>query len=151
MKLPALVIAFALLSGTLFAFTVAAQDDPEVTVARTAHELSRELMSPYCPGRTLADCPSPDAGTVREEIRAALRAGEPLASIRARIEARFGAAVVGVPTTPIGWLIPILFLAAGAIVLVLVLRRALARPPLHPRVSTDVAARLQRELRDVER
>jgi cytochrome c-type biogenesis protein CcmH/NrfF len=145
------VIAVALLFGILQAGAVAAQDDPEVALARSAHELSRELMSPYCPGRTLADCPSPDAGAVRDEIRTALRAGEPAASIRSRIEARFGAAVGGVPTTPLGWAFPILMLAAGALVLVFVLRRALSRPALHPRVSTDVATRLQRELRDVER
>lgn len=146
-----LVLAVALLAGILQAGAAVAQADPEIALARSAHELSRELMSPYCPGRTLADCPSPDAGAVRDEIRAALRAGEPVDSIRTRIEARFGAAVVGVPTTTLGWLLPILMLAAGALALVFVLRRALARPALHPRVSTDVAARLQRELRDVER
>ncbi len=151
MKLPKLRIAVALLAGLLLAGPAAAQEDPEIALARSAHELSRELMSPYCPGRTLADCPSPDAGAVREEIRVALRAGEPVDSIRKRIEARFGAVVVGVPTTALGWLIPILGLAAGAGVLVLVLRRALRRPPLHPRVSSDLAVRLQRELRDVER
>jgi cytochrome c-type biogenesis protein CcmH/NrfF len=145
------VIAVTLLAAVLHAGVASAQADPEVALARSAHELSRELMSPYCPGRTLADCPSPDAGAVRDEIRAALRAGEPVASIRSRIESRFGAAVVGVPTTTLGWALPILMLAAGALVLVFVLRRALARPALHPRVSTDVAARLQRELRDVER
>ena len=151
MKLPTLALAASLLAGLLLAGPGAAQEDPEVALARSAHELSRELMSPYCPGRTLADCPSPDAGVVREEIRVALRAGESVDAIRERIEARFGAAVVGVPTTALGWLIPILILAAGAGVLVLVLRRALSRPALHPRVSNDLAVRLQRELRDVER
>ena len=50
MKLAALALAFALL-----AVTGLAQDDVEIARARAAHELSRELMSPYCPGRTLAD------------------------------------------------------------------------------------------------
>ena len=43
--------------------------------ARAAYALSRELMSPYCPGRTLADCPSPDAAALREEIRDRIEAG----------------------------------------------------------------------------
>jgi cytochrome c-type biogenesis protein CcmH/NrfF len=146
MRLAALTLAFALLAATAHA-----QDDLEIARARAAHELSRELMSPYCPGRTLADCPSPDAGAVRDEIREALRAGESVDSIRTRIESRFGAQVIGVPTTPLGWLIPIVVLAAGALVLVFALRRAVSRGAAPPRVSSDVAARLEQELRDFER
>ena len=146
MKLAALVFAFALLAATGLA-----QDDVEIARARAAHELSRELMSPYCPGRTLADCPSPDAGAVRDEIREALRGGESVDSIRTRIEARFGAQVIGVPTTLLGWLLPIAALAAGALLLVLALRRAVSRGGALPRVSSDVAARLEQELRDLER
>ena len=146
MRLAALALVFALLAAT-----GPAQDELEIARARAAHELSRELMSPYCPGRTLADCPSPDAGAVRDEIRAALRAGESVDSIRARIESRFGAQVIGVPTTLLGWMIPVVVLAAGAIALVLALRRAVSRPGSLPRVSSDVAARLEQELRDLER
>ena len=145
MNRAALALVFALLAGAALA-----QDDLEVQRARAAHELSRELMSPYCPGRTLAECPSPDAGAVREEIRDALRAGEPADAIRARLEARFGERVIGVPTTTLGWMIPILMLVAGAAALVFVLRRALARPGLQPRVSSDAMATLEQELRDVE-
>ncbi len=147
MRIAAFVCVFALLAGSGFA----QDDDLEVQRARAAHELSRELMSPYCPGRTLADCPSPDAGAVREEIREALRTGELPAAIRSRIEARFGEKVIGVPTSTLGWSLPIAMLVAGAFVLVLVLRRALARPGTPPRVSPEVAAGLERELRDAER
>ncbi len=145
MRPGALVLVLALLAASALA-----QDELELARAREAHELSRELMSPYCPGRTLADCPSPDAGAVRDEIREALRAGEPVDAIRARIESRFGAQVIGVPTTTLGWMIPVVMLAAGAIVLVLALRRAVSRPGVLPRVSSDVAERLEQELRDVE-
>ena len=146
MRSAALALVFALLAGSALA-----QEDLELSRARAAHELSSELMSPYCPGRTLAECPSPDAGAVREEIREALRAGESAEAIRARIEARFGERVIGVPTSTLGWLTPILALVAGAVALVLVLRRMVARPALLPRVSSDVAARLERELHDLER
>jgi hypothetical protein len=30
-----------------------------------AYEVANELMSPFCPGRTLADCTSPQAATVK--------------------------------------------------------------------------------------
>jgi cytochrome c-type biogenesis protein CcmH/NrfF len=116
-------IALAALVIALTTGSVSAQEDPEVAIARSAHELARELMSPYCPGRTLEACPSPDALAVREEIRAALRAGEPADSIRKRIEERFGAAVVGLPETPLGRALPVALLALGALALAVALRR----------------------------
>ena len=97
----------------------APRQDPDVERAREANELARDLMSPYCPGRTLADCGSPDAAVVREEIRKALGAGESPESVRARIETRFGDRVVGVPRERTGWLLPIAALVAGAGVLAL--------------------------------
>jgi len=148
-RIAALALVTCLLAAVPAA-TVFAKDDPEIDRARVAHELSRELMSPYCPGRTLADCPSPDAGAVRDEIRAALRAGEPLESIRSRIEERFGAVVIGVPRSTLGLALPILILAVGAVVLALVLRRAVARPAPAPRLSREMTAQLERELRDIE-
>ncbi len=125
-------------------------EDPESVRARTAHELARDLMSPYCPGRTLAECPSPDALAVREEIRAALRSGESPDAIRTRIEARFGDQVVGVPREKVGWAIPILALVAGAGALVFVLRRSVsgAESKVTPLTAEQQRA-LERELDDV--
>lgn len=125
-------------------------DDPESVRARAAHELARDLMSPYCPGRTLAECPSPDALAVREEIRAALREGEAPESIRTRIEARFGDQVVGVPREHVGWALPVLLLVAGACVLVVVLRRVVGRGRAASALTPEMERELQRELDDVE-
>jgi cytochrome c-type biogenesis protein CcmH/NrfF len=87
---------------------------------------------------------------VRDEIREALRGGESVESIRARIESRFGAQVIGVPTSLLGWMIPIVVLAAGACALVFALRRAVSRDGALPHVSSDDVARLEQELRDVD-
>ncbi len=126
-------------------------DDPESVRARAAHELARDLMSPFCPGRTLAECSSPDAGAVREEIRERLRVGEEPASIRARIEARFGDHVIGVPRERFGWALPIVVLVAGAGALVFALRRLLRRPrAAETPIPADVERQLARELEDVE-
>jgi cytochrome c-type biogenesis protein CcmH/NrfF len=54
-----------------------------------AHRIFSELMSPYCPGLMLADCPSPDAFELRAEIRARLAAGDPPAQVKENIRARF--------------------------------------------------------------
>jgi cytochrome c-type biogenesis protein CcmH/NrfF len=144
-----LAVALACCLGSLACSRV--EEDPEVTRARQANEMSRDLMSPFCPGRTLADCSSPDAAAVRQEIREALAVGEQPDAIRTRIEARFGDHVVGVPRQLLGWLLPILVLCAGAAGLVWVLRRAVQRPAPAARVlSPELEARLARELDDVD-
>jgi cytochrome c-type biogenesis protein CcmH/NrfF len=126
------------------------RDDADVEHARAANELARDLMSPFCPGRTLADCSSPDAGAVREEIRQALGAGESPEAVRARIEARFGDRVVGVPRERTGWLLPIAALVAGAGVLALVIRRALQPPVAAAPLPPEVERELARELDEVD-
>jgi cytochrome c-type biogenesis protein CcmH/NrfF len=125
--------------------------DPDTERARQANELSRNLMSPFCPGRTIADCSSPDAATVREEIREALAAGESAESIQKRIEARFGEHVIGVPRGGIGWALPIGVLVAGAALLGVALVRSVKRPrATEPPIPPELERELARELDDVE-
>ena len=38
-------------------------------VSRVTHEVSNEIYSPFCPGKTLAMCPSPNAAEVRMQIQ----------------------------------------------------------------------------------
>jgi len=126
--------------------------DPDTERARQANELSRNLMSPFCPGRTIADCSSPDAATVREEIRDALAAGESPESIRGRIEARFGAHVIGVPQAGMGWALPIGVLVAGAGLLGVALARSVQRPrATEPPISPELERDLGRELDELEK
>ena len=54
---PALLVPLALLCAS----PGLAVQEPE----GWSYELWNELMSPYCPGRTLAECPSPQAQTLR--------------------------------------------------------------------------------------
>ena len=146
------LLAVALSCCVIAVACVRTDEDPEVTRARQANELSRDLMSPFCPGRTLADCSSPDAAAVREEIRDALKQGDSPEQIRSRIEGRFGDHVVGVPRQLLGWLIPILALVAGAAALLWILRRAVSRPaPPTRTLSPEVEARLARELDELDR
>ena len=128
----------------------APRQDPDVERAREANELARDLMSPFCPGRTLADCGSPDAAVVREEIRKALGAGESPESVRARIETRCGDRVVGGPRERTGWLLPSAALVAGAGVLALVIRRALQPPAASAPIPPEVERELTRELDEVD-
>lgn len=52
-------------------------------------ELSHDLMSPYCPGRTIATCPSPQARKLEREIMAKAEAGLTRQEIEAELVARF--------------------------------------------------------------
>jgi cytochrome c-type biogenesis protein CcmH/NrfF len=143
-RLPA---ACALLLALLAGGAEAA--DPGANVGRRAHALSGDLMSPYCPGRTLADCPSPEAAVVREEIRARLGRGESESEVRALLESRFGEGVRGLPREAIGWAGPVVILVTGAALLALALR-ALSRRGVHgaaPRAPTDLEEELDAEIR----
>jgi len=62
-----------------------------------ATALSQSLMSPYCPGRLLSDCPSIGAFQLREEIQKRLDAGETSKAIVDDLAYRFGPEIRGVP------------------------------------------------------
>ena len=125
----------------------------DVEAARRAHRLSTDVMSPFCPGRTLADCPSPDAAALRKEVRALLDAGRSEDEVRSMLERHFGDSVVGVPRSPLAWLLPLLALGLGLVGLAFALRRLAARPepggPTEDRTALDASleAELDAEIR----
>jgi len=55
-----------------------------------SRELERELMSPYCPGRSLIECPSPDATELRLWIQGQEAAGVSRAAVEQRLFQEFG-------------------------------------------------------------
>ncbi len=152
MRVVSLSAASALVALLIFG-GAAAQGASDTELSRQSHRIAQDVMSPFCPGRTLADCPSPDAHAVREQIRELLASGVPEKQVRARLEQTYGDAVVGVPRSALGWLLPALLLLAGAGLLVAVLRRLSASGPASPRESAPdgasgaLEAELERELR----
>jgi cytochrome c-type biogenesis protein CcmH len=105
----ALAIAFVLTRLALLGAQPAAV--PSSAVRDEAQRLAAEIMSPFCPGRTLAACPSPAAADLRAEIREALTRGESADAIVADLERRFGAAIRGAPRRHgfglVVWLAPV--------------------------------------------
>jgi len=65
--------------------------DPELIL----QELSTELMSPYCPGRTIASCPSPNARKLEDHILAEANAGKSREEIELALVDRFGEEIIG--------------------------------------------------------
>ena len=114
----ALAAGLALL---LWAGPAAAEPEP------WAYQVWRETMSPYCPGRTLADCPSSQADTLRLWIQLQEAAGRSREDVEAELVERYGDAVLPAPRARglgmAAYLLPAAaFVAGGAVVLVFLRR-----------------------------
>jgi len=86
-----------------------------------ARALSSELMSPFCPGLLLSDCPSGYAAELRAEIERRLVAGESTSHITDDLAHRYGRDILGdPPATGLGLVFWIALIAAAAVSSVLV-------------------------------
>ena len=65
-----LIISLLLVSGVVCA------DERSEALDREATNLYQQVFSPFCPGRSLNDCPSSKAAEVKDEMRAQLEAGK---------------------------------------------------------------------------
>lgn len=71
--------------------------EPQVAAAKAdtaqaealATELSHDLMSPYCPGRTIATCPSPQARKLEQHILTQAQEGKSRVEIESALAERF--------------------------------------------------------------
>jgi cytochrome c-type biogenesis protein CcmH len=140
--------------------SIAAARDFSPEVENEASEVFHSLMSPYCPGKLIADCPSSKAGELREGIRERIAAGESGDDIREELLATYGEAVRAAPRARgfdlLAWLLPPLVVLLGAVFAVLWLRRrrgesgdgaAVASPPAA--IDERTRERLDEELRRV--
>jgi len=148
---------FVLLS--LISTPIAAQNQTDAVVERGAHRLFDEIMSPFCPGRTLATCPSPQAAEMRDEIKDRLRAGATDDDIWESLYAVYGDQVRSVPRASgfnlLAWALPGLFFLVGAAVLIRRMRRlhGVESEPTGKQTESldpDLAARLDTELAELE-
>ncbi|HJL00663.1 MAG TPA: cytochrome c-type biogenesis protein CcmH [Polyangiaceae bacterium LLY-WYZ-15_(1-7)] len=131
-----LLLPFALLTLVAASPRVAAQPTSdgaaaisETDAARRAVSLSRRTMSPFCPGRTLDDCPSSGASRWRQDIRRWVDEGASDATIYARLEERApeGFDLEGRPTKTHEWLFAGAAFALASLVLVLAARKLVRR------------------------
>lgn len=121
-----------------------------------ANDISTQVMSPFCAGVTLHDCPSQEAVDLREEIEDWVHAGMTRAQILERLEQDFGAGVRAAP--PVGgsglgaWVVPAMGAIAGATLAAGLVRRWAQRSGRHEdydlekHLSSGDRRRLEREL-----
>ena len=163
----------SVLTGALLAATPVSAQEPRApatvaapdTAARAqdvtkANQLMSTIMSPFCPGLTLANCPSPNAETLRVSIRERLAAGESPDGIMESLVTAYGEEVRGAPK-PQGlglvlWALPGVVIGAAGVGLYWWLRTrtgaTVAPPnagsgPAQSAVTPDELARLEAERR----
>lgn len=127
---------------------------------QAASDLSRELMSPFCPGKLLADCTSPNAGELREAIATRLTAGETAAAVKSDLVRQYGKEILGAPPAEgvgwLAWLVPALLGLASALgvgwKVAQAVRGSTAAPAVAVAGGADAGAfaRLDDELRDLD-
>jgi len=116
---------------------------PAVAEEGWSGELVDQLMSPYCPGRTLRTCPSPQAGTLIAWIEDQEAQGRDREAVYQQLLSEFGEEIRQAPPTSgfgaAAYAIPVLAFLAGGLVVVAFLRRqgAEAPAPAAPAPATD--------------
>jgi cytochrome c-type biogenesis protein CcmH/NrfF len=128
----------------------------EAADAPYAVELYNGLMSPYCPGRTLMDCPSGQATELRDWIAGQEQAGRPRQEVEDELYAKYGDVILQAPRAEgfgvVAYLLPVVaFLIGGGIVWAFLRRQAAGggAPVARPRASLDpeIERRIDEELR----
>lgn len=94
------------------------------------------MMSPYCPGRSLLDCPSGQATELREWIAEQEKLGRRREDVEAQLYEQFGDVILQAPKASgfglAAYVTPVIGIAVGALVLVIFLRRQAARAHTAP-------------------
>jgi cytochrome c-type biogenesis protein CcmH len=122
---------------------------------REATNLYQQVFSPFCPGRSLNDCPSSKAAELKDQMRAELEAGKAPEVILNEVFQKFGDQYRAVPQfAGVGmfvWLVPIAFVVVGlAIAVGVSISRkkssSASVAPTTPSLSPDDERRVREEL-----
>ncbi len=93
LSLLAVLVSVSLFSGPVLGQSEDSSSNSTRTpgeVSNIVHELSQEILSPYCPGKTIEMCPSGGAAEVRREIQKLARQGKSKAAIKEAILDTYG-------------------------------------------------------------
>ncbi len=83
------LVAMVSFSGVLLV-AAQAQERGADEVSRITREVAQEVYSPYCPGQTLAMCPSANASYARQDIQEMARQGMSSEEIKGVMLERYG-------------------------------------------------------------
>lgn len=93
-------------------------EDPD-TLNHRATTMYQQVLSPFCPGRSLNDCPSSKATELKDQMKARLEQGEAPEAIIEGVLAQYGEQFRAVPRfAGVGvfvWAIPLSFVVLGGL------------------------------------
>ena len=131
------MLALAGISAALLLGVSTATAAGEATAAPEgwAYKLPHDLMSPFCPGRTIADCSSPQAESLRMWLIVQEASGRSREDVEAELFERYGDVLRPAPrATGFGlaaYVFPVIAFLVGGVVVAVFLRRqtrAVAKP-----------------------
>ncbi len=132
----------------LLAAPVQGQDRGQVE--KDANEIYNSLLSPFCPGRLIANCPSSQAADLRNQIREQLEAGATKDEAVNELYATWGEEVLGGRRGPLSYGVPIGVIVLAGGLLVVWLRGTSKRPMEHTapaeQLDPEAEQRLQQEM-----
>ncbi len=106
-----LLLGFLLLLSPLIASA------ENTDLEKQSFEIYGEIMSPYCPGRLLRDCPSGKATELKERIYKDLENGVEKEAIVSALVKNYGSSIIATPPTSgfssLVWIAPAIFVLAG--------------------------------------
>lgn len=118
-----------------------AADERSEALDREATNLYQQVFSPFCPGRSLNDCPSSKAAELKDEMRAELEAGKASEVILQEVFTKYGDQYRAVPPfAGVGmlvWLVPIAFVGIGLMIAVRVSNSRKKNAPVSSRTTTS--------------
>ena len=148
--------ALAISSGSVIAQETA--DQEAAAVETNASHIFSTVMSPFCPGRLIANCPSPAAAELREEIRGQLAQGATVEEITNELYATYGDEIRSMPEAKgfglLAWAAPGAFFVVAGVFLALWMRSTARKgaPPAGTgteELDAESAALLEEELAKV--
>ena len=109
-----------------------------------AASLIDQIMSPFCPGLILTNCPTLAADSLRRAIRDRFTAGATRDQVVKELHAMYGDAISAAPArTGLGllaWIVPALGILVAGFFITMLLRRRGATPRVRPNAPADATS-----------
>lgn len=146
-------IFLALIAALLFSRAHAYADARSEALDKESYEMYQQVFSPFCPGRSLNDCPSSKAHELKVEMRQKLEQGVAPDVILQDVFARFGDKYRAVPLFEgfgrMVWLAPVAFLGVGFLsALAVVFRRKQSSSKKNSSKQSQISAELEQQIQE---
>lgn len=143
----------AVILAAVVCLPVSVNSQQDEALSSQARQIYDNVMSPFCPGRLLRDCPSPAAGELKDKIVLDLATGLSPQAVVQELVKLYGAEILPAPATAgiggLAWWLPALFVFLGflAVLSWLTLHRgkppALSAEPLEQEVKERIAKEIE--------